>query len=548
MSRQNNILNHISSAASSVSFNPAGTSYPSDVKEVQTALSKINAFALQPYVNATESVTGIIRIGTAAEASAGSLGNVAIVPTTLVNVFNTRNASTSQFGTVRFGTGTELDAANGNNTRGLSTAGAWDLIRNRAQATEATRGTALIATSAAATSATNDTSIMTPLKVKLAIDTFAITTIAGADEINTGTVKIAAFPLTNDGLHAGFAVSPKGFLQTRATQTQVGTTRMATQAEANLRTATDLALSPATLPIATTNQYGITQLRTATQNATGFALTAHSGWEISNRIDTDVILKSSNQTTGYAITAGNLYITGGQDEGNGNAAVKKSYLDYRLGMLSVADASINQKGLVQLQNNAAYNVTNRALTPHGGWEIQNYVDTYFINKTSNQSTQHNLTANNFYATGAQDTNQNALVKYSHLWNNWFGKTIYMNKDRRLITNNQVVSLGRFTFGTSNSLRACVLNLPMLTSTATSYFQVFVTITTERGVYNDTKVLSYYGNYTGYGSNNDAMSVSPSLTFNVESASTWCDVQVRVSYLDGSSFAWEAGPVVLQMSR
>lgn len=557
MTRTNNILQHISSGADSVVFNPVGTAFPQNVIDVQAALNLVKTHAINDLMNSSETYTGIVRIANLSETLAGTAPGLAVSPKNLTEALKRPVATTAVAGLTRYGTGSELDRTNASASIGINLAGLWDIIGNRAQATEAARGTATIASTAAATTATNDTSFMTPLKTKLAIDQFAITANSGADEINVGVVKIAAAPITNANLHAGMAVSPKGFLTTRATQTAIGTTRMATQAEANARAATDLAISPATMPIASTAQHGITRLSgIATSGETGFALSSHGGWMIKNQLETQALLNTGNTSTGYSVTAGNMYITGNQDEGNGNAVVKKSYLDWRLGQVSAADATVNSKGLVQLQSTVQYGNNSRALTPHGGWEIQNWVGTYYMSKTASQQTAHNLTANQMYVTGGQDTGNGAALTRLDYLNSRLNQlrvelttgmiSRSISRAYTAIVNNQLVDMGTLYFPAGSKRRAGTITLPVLYSNATDYYKIYITVSTSDGVGDETYILANSTNKGGYQTTNDEIMFTPTFSFTCSAGCQWVNVKARAEFLGGSGFAWKPGALVMHM--
>lgn len=566
--RQNNINQHISSAASSVVFNPLGTSFPSSIIDVQAALAKIKTHALNDLMNSSETNVGILRMSTNAEAIAGTLTNVGISPKTFHAALDSRAASASRVGVVRFATGGELDVANGNDVLSMSTSGIWDVINNRAQATESRRGTAAIATSAAVLSATSDTTIMTPLKTKLAIDTFAQTASSAATEVTQGFVKIATAPITNASLHLGVAVSPKGFLTTRATQTAIGTTRMATQAEANARTATDLSLSPATLPIATTAQYGITRLMAdPTEGATNMALSSHGGWMLREWVNNGFLTKSNNAVSGFNITAAQMYAAGEQDEGNENALVKIGYLNWRLGQIAINDATLSSKGLVQLSNTVTAGDNTKALTPDGGHKIQGWVSTYFMSKSRAEQTAHSITASQLYVTGDQDLySTNAAVKLGYLnqrlSNMPQSVSVWQNKIDN-IEHNKIYDLGTILYNESprSGFRSGRITLPLFrvhanltgsnTVNSNIYVQFFITLTHSDGRYTRTISLTEeFGVFDSYSGQVEKHGTCyPVVTFPLGTGSKWTNIKVRVliPYTGTSaSMFFDEGPVMVEL--
>lgn len=353
MSRNNNIDQHISDAASSVTIDPSTTVFPSTVTDLQKLASAIDAHALTALPTATEAVYGVVKIASQGEVNAGVVSDAIVTPATLQQRLTFPNATTTVYGLTKYGTGSELTFAGKSDSVSVSTNGMWTILRTNAQATEAARGTMAISTAAAARAGTDNTTAMTPYKVKLAIDTFAVTNLPGANENTTGTVKIAAVPVINAGYHNGFAVSPKGFIETRATETRVGTTLIATQAQANAGTDNTVVLTPANAPTASYTQRGLVQLQgSAEANRHDRALSAHGGQQIVNYANTTFVKRSGDTMSG-ALTAPYMYSNVGQQTA-GNSLVRLDYLNSRLNGLTISRAL--HRGYMGMGWNAWYDL------------------------------------------------------------------------------------------------------------------------------------------------------------------------------------------------
>lgn len=320
--RKNNNGQHISSAASSVIFDPTNApAFGTNITNLQLLGNAIDPHATVPLTTASESVSGILKIASLNDVIVGTSNAVAVTPYTLQQKLNRPNATSSIFGLVRYATVPERTEANSSVDIAANTAMVWDVVSNLSVASESKKGTVSISTLTAARSGVDDTTMMTPAKVKAAIDTFAITsivTVPSASETASGTVKISPPLVTNVALHGGYAVSPKGFIETRATTTRVGTVRFATQAESNARTATDLALNPSNLPIASASQYGIVQLATqAGAGVTNKALSADAATAFINR--------NGDTMTGNLVV-GNITTSLAQNS-SANSLTRKDYVD-----------------------------------------------------------------------------------------------------------------------------------------------------------------------------------------------------------------------------
>lgn len=332
----NNTEQHISSKAESVELDPSSTSFPASTTDVQKMADLIQPHAINTYesMKATTTKMGILRIATEAEVLAGVVTDATVTPATLQAKWIRPDASDTVKGLVRFATVAERAEAAASVSIGINTTGVWDIIRTKALSTTTKSGTVKLSTVAIGQVGTDNNTATTPLVVKAMIDQFAITTNpAAATEIANGVVKISPSPVVNSALHVGVAVSPKGFIETRATQARVGTVMMATQAQANARTATDVAISPATLPIASTTQYGITALLDVAQaGATNKALSAHGA--------TNFLSKTTGgNVTGGGLSANGMWTNIAQST-EANALTRKDYVD---GLRNDLQSQVNSK-------------------------------------------------------------------------------------------------------------------------------------------------------------------------------------------------------------
>lgn len=272
----NNIKYHISDSADSVFF--SGPDWPSSVETVSDALNEIAPWALT--VNglpiATENVPGIIRIATAAEASAGTSNNTVITPNLLRIAMQTPQATESIVGNTRYATSAEALALS-INTAAITPSKLGHVIANKGS-TEAARGTIRISTAAQALSGTDDTTAMTPLKTKQAIAHFS-ESWGTATESSDGVVRLATLAQALAGvLRDGYAVSPYTLSRMAGTESSAGLLKVATNSQTLALADNTVVITPAKLSIlnATSTQKGLVRLLNTESSQANTALSANA--------------------------------------------------------------------------------------------------------------------------------------------------------------------------------------------------------------------------------------------------------------------------------
>lgn len=271
---QNN-LNHYSDLAKFKIFDPTGTSWPSTVKDVQSALALIGDWARtdKGLPLATETVKGIAAVATTKQINDGTDDTTFVTPKKLAARLASPQATETVLGLTKYATNTEAAALSLNSKAIVPSALGY--VFDNVTATTTRNGTIKLTTPAMAQAGTDETTATTPKRVVEMIAKFApvAPTYSTGNENTLGLVKLATTGQTQQGtLRDGFAVSPYSFVNSRATQTQVGTTRMATVAEGRAFADPNLAVSPATLAQikGSPNSYGIVRLAAgydADQNA-----------------------------------------------------------------------------------------------------------------------------------------------------------------------------------------------------------------------------------------------------------------------------------------
>ncbi|QQV89576.1 short tail fibers protein [Proteus phage SJ_PmiM] len=262
-----NTYKHISDSSSFVTFNPAGTQWDQSIKDVQTALSKIGSWAMigKGLPISTETLNGIIRTATRDEVLKGQ-GSGAVTPKYLEERLAHPQATEAVLGLTKYATNAETFTGT-INSKAVVPTGLKHTLDTRTS-TEARTGLIKISSLSAAAQGVDDTTAMTPKKVKHAINQLS-PSYGIATEKNSGTVNIASLGQVAQGqAHDGIAISPKGFVSTRASESQIGTTKIATVAQTKALSDATLVVSPKNLGQlkASESEFGLVKTTTTIGN------------------------------------------------------------------------------------------------------------------------------------------------------------------------------------------------------------------------------------------------------------------------------------------
>lgn len=291
----NNTINHVSDKSVYVTFDPAGTQWPSTYKNVQQALAAIGPWARTDtgLPNAAPGVRGIAAIATQAMIDAGTDTQTIVTPALLAYRLQNPHASQTVWGYTRYAT--DAESVTVTNDLVSLTPRSLNYVFNNRKATESVWGSTKLSTTAQATSGTDDTTAMTPLKVKQAISAL-VPVQSNATESSFGLVQLATVAEVRAGtIRDGFAISPYTFMQLTATESNLGLMRIATQAEVNAGTDNTKAITPSKLAAVkgSGTTFGMVKLATDVGAVANTALSAGANVVPSNR--------------NSAITSGALY-------------------------------------------------------------------------------------------------------------------------------------------------------------------------------------------------------------------------------------------------
>lgn len=274
----NNTINHVSDKSVYVTFDPAGTQWPSTFTNVQAALADIGSWARRSVGLPVAAIgtAGIMQIATNAEITAGTDNTKAVTPAGLAFRLANPHASQTVWGYTKYAT--DAEATTITNDLVSLTPRSINVVFNTRVATEALRGSARLSTTAQATSGTDDTTSMTPLKVKQAISAL-VPVQADATEANSGLVRLATVPQVQAGtIREGYAISPYTFARMTATETANGVLKIATQAQTNAGTDNTTAVTPLKLMSmkGSGSQFGVVMLSTTLSGAANTALSSQA--------------------------------------------------------------------------------------------------------------------------------------------------------------------------------------------------------------------------------------------------------------------------------
>lgn len=303
----NNTINHVSDSSVYVTFNPANTSWPSNVTNVQQALSLIADYARTDVglPTATENVAGMARIATQADIDAGTDNTKIVTPALLSYRLQNPHASQTVWGYTRYATNAEATTVS--NDLVSITPRSLDYVLTNRKATETVWGTTKLSTTAQATAGTDDTTTMTPLKTKQAISAL-VPVQSDATEAARGLVRLATVAQVQAGtIREGYAISPYTFIRLTATESNLGLLRIATQAEVNAGTDNTKAVTPLKLMTlkGSGTQFGLVRLATTVGTAANTALGVNAAVLPSDR---NAVMTSGAVYQGSA-TAANKYQT-----------------------------------------------------------------------------------------------------------------------------------------------------------------------------------------------------------------------------------------------
>lgn len=292
----NNTINHVSDKSVYVTFDPAGTQWPSTFTNVQQALASIGPWARTDVglPNAAPGVRGIAAIATQAMIDAGTDTQTIVTPALLEYRLQNPHASQTVWGYTRYAT--DAESVTATNDLVSLTPRSLNYVFNTRQAKETVWGSAKLSTTAQATSGTDDTTAMTPLKVKQAISAL-VPVQANATESSFGLVQLATVAEVRAGtIRDGFAISPYTFIRLTASESDLGLLRIATQAEVNAGTDNTKAITPQKLAAVKGSGSAFGMVKLTTDINTGLANTALSA-------GANVVPSNRNS----AITGGALY-------------------------------------------------------------------------------------------------------------------------------------------------------------------------------------------------------------------------------------------------
>lgn len=254
------VINHSGDTAKYTKFDPTGTQWKAEIKDVQSALALIGPWARTdigiPVASTT--VKGIAALATQAEIDEGKNTDKIVTPAMLAYRVSKPEASYTVTGTTRYANSTEvMDEAN--STRTVVPKQLHEAITKR-QGTEAKQGTYKIATDTMAKTGSDNTTVMTPSKVKLAIQSL-VPSQATASESAIGITKLATVQEAIDGVgREGVAISPYSFARANGTESKFGTVKIATASDMKSDTTSVVSTARFRNQRATTTEVGTTQL------------------------------------------------------------------------------------------------------------------------------------------------------------------------------------------------------------------------------------------------------------------------------------------------
>lgn len=323
-----NTLQHISDKSLYKSFDPVGTSFPTNITNVQAALAAIKPVALQGVPNASQTVVGIARFGTQAEVNAGTAINLMVSPATLKAYATRPQATTTVVGITRYATDAETEAGTISDAAVVpsSSKKALDKAINTAfttvTSTETRLGVIKISTQAQALAGNDDTTAMTPKKVAIAIAdaTKALPTYSNATQTTVGLVRLATNAEAQGGtVSTNVAITPASLASVTSTTGRRGLIQIASAADAATGTENTKALTALSLLGRTgaINRLGLVKLTTTVNSGDANTALAYNANVIHTGTGTQTIAGTLN-INGAMTLGGNLIAGSGTINGNFN--------------------------------------------------------------------------------------------------------------------------------------------------------------------------------------------------------------------------------------
>ncbi|AZU98544.1 hypothetical protein [Acinetobacter phage AbTZA1] len=285
----NNTYKHIADDAKYISFDPVGTNFPSTVKDVQSALKLTS-----PTAYATTTQSGVVTLATRDEVLAGTDNKKVVTPYTLSERLKFPDATTTVKGLVTLATNDEANTGTLTINKAINPASLKYTLDQwwKKFSSETAYGVIKLSTQQAAQAGVDDSTAMTPLKVKQAIAaaTANIPQPTTATETAPGLVQLATIGQAQAGtLRDGYAVSPYTLQRITGSLTTRGMVQAATLAQANVGTDDSLYISAKGFKTynANASNYGTVKL-TDTPGAIGPGLVLSSTAKVLSTISTGV--------------------------------------------------------------------------------------------------------------------------------------------------------------------------------------------------------------------------------------------------------------------
>lgn len=266
---QNN-FQHYSDLAEYTIFKPANTDWPASVVNVQKALSMLGEWSRTDVglPTATPTIPGIAAIATQSEVNTGTVSNKFVTPATLKSVILKPPATTEVAGITRYATNADAIGFSVNNAAIVPSSLGY--VFTNVTANETRFGTIKRATYAMGQAGTDDTTAVTPKRVVEMIGAHSALPPPDtlATETNQGVVRLATSAQIQQGtIGDGYAISPKGLMGAKASESKFGVIRLSTASETTAGTLDSVAVSPKQLMAlrGSTSQYGLVQLSGVSQ-------------------------------------------------------------------------------------------------------------------------------------------------------------------------------------------------------------------------------------------------------------------------------------------